>query len=187
MGLYQDVVAFIESEIRITQGRLEGQLFKLAPWQKRFLRGMLSVEGDCSLSVARANGKSCLIAAIAQCCLFGPLMHRNAQTVVCASSFEQGRIIFDEVVRQMYERMLKEPKRWRIQDSSNRASIADKTTGASVRCIGSDPKRMHGLQPRLVIGDEIAQWEPAKLERSLAALETSMGKINPHLSASFPT
>ena len=177
MSLYQELVKFIESEIRITQGRLAGELFVLAPWQKRFLRGMLSVGGDCALSVARANGKSTLIAALAQACLYGPLMEPNAKTVVCASSFEQGRVIFDEVLRQMDEKIEADPKRWRLQDSSNRASITDRTTGASVRCIGSDPKRMHGLQPRLVIGDELAQWEPAKIERSLAALETSMGKI----------
>ena len=31
-------------------------------------------------------------------------------------------------------------------------------TGARVRCIGSDPRRAHGLAPVLVLADEPAQW-----------------------------
>ena len=72
---------------------------------------------------------------------------------------------------------LADRKRWRVQDSTNRAIITCRRTGASVRCIGSDPKRMHRLAPRLLIGDELAQWESSKIDKALAALTTSMGKI----------
>ncbi len=46
-----------------------------------------------------------------------------------------------------------------------------------VRVVGSDPRRLHGAAPRLLIYDEVAQWPPEKLPRMLAALTTSRGKI----------
>lgn len=169
------VIDYIEN-LTLTQGRFAGQPFKLHPWEKRFLRGFTATDGDCALSVARGNGKSTLIAGIGCAALDGPLMEPHSQVVVAASSFDQGRIIFEHVKAFMGDK-LADTKRWRMQDNMNRAIITDRRTGASLRCIGSDPRRMHGLAPRLVVGDEVAQWEPNKLDKALAALQTSMGKI----------
>ena len=36
---------------------------------------------------------------------------------------------------------------------------------------------MHGIQPSLVICDELAQWEASLIDRALAALSTSLGKL----------
>ena len=47
-----------------------------------------------------------------------------------------------------------------------------------MRCIGSDPSGAHGLAPVLVVGDEPAQWPGTTSEKMLAALRTSMGKID---------
>ena len=176
----RELIDYIEA-LTLTQGRFEGQPFRLHQWEKRFIRGAFSIDGDAGLSVARGNGKSTLIAAICCAALDGPLVVNHAETVVAASSFDQGRIIFDHVLAFMGDK-LADRKRWRVQDSSNRAIITCRQTGASVRCIGSDPKRMHGLAPRLLIGDELAQWELTKIDKALAALQTSMGKI-PHAKA----
>lgn len=175
MAVFDDLVDYIEG-LTLSQGRLAGERFRLAPWQKRFLRGFLQADGDCALSIARANGKSTLIAGIALAALEGPLMEPNAEVVVAASSFDQGKIVFNHCLAFMGDRV-HDNKLWRLQDSTNRAIITNRRTGASLRCIGSDPKRMHGMAPRLVIGDELAQWEQGKIDRALAALETSMGKI----------
>ena len=43
-------------------------------------------------------------------------------------------------------------------------------TGARVRCIGSDPRRAHGLAPVLVLADEPAQHPETTGERMVAAL-----------------
>lgn len=53
--------------LTLTQGRFEGQPFKLHQWERRFIRGAFGTDGDAGLSVARANGKSTLDAAI--CCV----------------------------------------------------------------------------------------------------------------------
>ena len=66
---------------------------------------------------------------------------------------------------------------FRVQDSVNRASITDRHTGASVRVLGSDPKRLHGLQANLLLLDEVAQWPSNQLDAMISALETSRGKI----------
>ncbi|MDE3256737.1 MAG: hypothetical protein OYM47_02760 [Gemmatimonadota bacterium] len=41
--------------------------------------------------------------------------------------------------------------RYRIQESANGATITDRETGAMVRVLGSDPKRLHGAAPRLLL------------------------------------
>ena len=72
---------------------------------------------------------------------------------------------------------LDDKRTWRVQDSANRFVVEHRPSGASVRCIGSDPRKAHGLQPRYIFGDEIASWDPTKLDPMLAALRTSLGKI----------
>ena len=63
-------------------------------------------------------------------------------------------------------------------DTAQQARV-DKQTGARVRCIGSDPRRAHGLAPVLVLADEPAQWPETTGERMVAALRTAAGK-QPH-------
>ena len=67
--------------------------------------------------------------------------------------------------------------RYRIQDSANRASITDKKTRASITVKGSDPARLHGAAPKLLIYDEVSQWPRNLIGRMLAALTTSRGKV----------
>ena len=71
----------------------------------------------------------------------GPLVEPGAQTVIVASSFDQGKeAIFDTILWFLgpsLERYGRGPKdRFRIQDSANRAMIQDRVTRASVRVIG---------------------------------------------------
>ena len=97
-----------------------------------------------------------------------------------ASSFAQGRIIFEHV-RAFLEAAgcdLGDRSTWRVQDSANVATVEHRLTGARVRYIGSDPKRVHGLAPVLVLADEPAQWEATKRDAMRAALATAMGKID---------
>ena len=165
--------------LTVTQGAGAGGPFPVLPWQRRFLARAWAVDGDCALSIPRGNGKRTLVAAVACAAVDGPLRRPRAEVVCAASSFMQGRIIFEHVCAFLRERGhdLTDRKRWRVQDSQNVATVEDRATGARVRCIGSDPKRAHGLAPLLVLADEPAQWEPTKSEAMRAALVTAMGKI----------
>ena len=167
--------------LTVTQGQGRGEPFRLLPWEKRFVRGAFNTTGDAALSIARGGGKTTLIAGIGAAAVDddGPLVERRAETVIVASSFDQGRIDFNHI-RAFLEgkgRDLSDRKHWRVQDSTNRASIENRGTGAVVKCIGSDPKRAHGLAPVLVIADEPAQWPGTSTDAMHSALKTSMGKI----------
>ena len=135
--------------------------------------------GDIGLTVARGNGKSALVAGIA-CAVAdpdGPLHGKKHEVVVVASSFGQGKIVFEDCLSMLRERTGLRPVEWRIQDSQNAATIEHRKSGARIRCIGSDPARAHGLRPRLVIADEPARWDAAKSASMLAALRTGLGKV----------
>ena len=157
-----------------TQGQGAGEPFEVLPWERRFLGRAFDVDGDAALSVGRGNGKTTLAAAIADAVLRGPLQQPRAECVVVASSFDQARLTFDHVLAFGDYR---DRSRWRINDTANRASVEDRDTGSRVRCVGSDPRRAHGLAPALVLADEPAQWEPNKADAMYAALLTAMGKI----------
>ena len=167
------------SRLPVTQGRLTGQPFTVLPWQLRFVRGAFrpGVQ-SAALSVARGNGKTALLSGIAAATLDGPLAVPRGETVIVASSFEQARISFEHVIAFMGDK-LADKGRWKIWDTAQQARIEDRLTGARVRCVGSDPRRAHGLAPVLVLADEPAQWPVSTGERMLAALRTAAGK-QPH-------
>ena len=134
----------------------------------------------CALGRAGKRQNVALVAALA-CAVVdpaGPLHARRAEVVCAASSFAQGKIIFEDVVAYLerLDHKLPDRKLWRRLDSGNFATIEHRPSGARVRCIGSDPKRAHGLRPTLALLDEPAQWETAKRDAMIAAIRTGLGK-----------
>ena len=176
------VSSYLES-LPVSQGSLSGQLLTLWPWERRFLYGLLRSDTlSCGLTIGRGNGKTTLLSALAVATVPpGPLWVPRGETVICASSFDQGRIAFEHCLAFLrpvldVDRTKRKPDReYRIWDSLNSARIEHLPTGARIRCIGSDPRRAHGLAPTLVLADEPSQW-PTSGERMLSALKTAAGK-----------
>ena len=164
----------------VPQGRFAGQPFPVLPWQSRFVAGAFR-DGvlDAALSLGRGNGKTTLCAGLlaATVDLDGPLNSKNAESLLVASSFGQATIAFRHVLRMLEPTLERYPRLLRVRDSQNMATIQNRETGALLRCCGSDPKRLHGAAPILVLGDELAQWPGNMIDRMLAALDTSRGKI----------
>ena len=124
--------------------------------------------------------KSALVAGLAAAVVDpdGPLHGPRRECVCVASSFDQSRIVFEDVLAFLRAKHdLSDRKLWRVQDSANRATVEWRDTGARVRCIGSDPAKAHGLRPALVLADEPAQWEATKQDRMVAAIRTGLGKV----------
>ena len=171
------------SGLTIGQGRYAGQPFTVLGWQRRFLSGAFGQPGDASMSQGRGGGKSTFCSAIACATVDvdGPLVEPMAECLLVASSFDQGLVNFRHMLHFLapsFERYGVGPRgRFRIQDSANRATITDRETGAMVRVLGSDPRRLHGAAPKLLLYDEVAQWPPERVGPMLAALKTSRGKI----------
>ena len=162
--------------LTVTQGRRAGEALTVLPWQRKFIAGAFTPgRTTAALSVARGNGKTVLVAGIACAALDGPLMVPRGETIIVASSFARACIAFDHVVAFMGAK-LRDRKRYRFWQTGQLSRIEDRETGASVRALGSDPKRAHGLAPSLILADEPAQWPEHTGDRMLAALRTSMGK-----------
>ena len=164
----------------LSGGDLDGQPFEAWPWEKRFVYGAFRGPGDAALTCARGQGKSALVSGISASVVDpeGPLHGRRAEVVVVASSFAQGKVVFEDVRAFLAARYdLSKRAEWRVQDSAQLASVEHRPSGARVRCVGSDPRRAHGLRPKLALLDEPAQWEPGKSDRMLAAIRTGLGKV----------
>lgn len=159
------------------QGRNAGAVFTLFPWELDVLRALEQAAGDLAVTMARGNGKTSFFSALASAAVTGPLVQRGAETVVCASSFEQGLVLYKHTLAMLAPWLEDDPRRYRVNNSTNRANIVDKRTGAGLYVLGSDPKRLHGHAPVLVLADEPAQWPVGTRDAMLAALETSLGKI----------
>ena len=167
-------------KLTLSGGDLDGEAFTVWPWERRFIRGAFSQPGNAAISCGRGQGKSGFCAGIATAVVCpGAPLHGTRREVICvASSFGQARIIFEDVLafarglgHDLGDRSL-----WRLQNSQNQATLEFRPTGARVRCIGSDPRRAHGLRPYLVLYDEPAQVEPGSAEAMIAALRTGLGK-----------
>ena len=177
--LGRDLIAWM-GRLTLSGGDLDGQPFEVWPWERRFILGTFGQPGNAALSIGRGNGKSGFVAALAAAVVCpGAPLHGTKREVVCvASSFGQARVIYEDVLTYALSlgHDLADRSLWRRQDSQNMATLEYRPTGARVRCIGSDPKRAHGLRPFLVLADEPAQWEPNKAEAMRSALITGLGK-----------
>ena len=178
MRLPTEIEIYLES-LKIGQGRLAGSSMTVLPWQSEFIQGAFGQDDDAALSVGRGNGKTVLCAGIMSAAIDvdGPLAAPQADAVMCASSFDQGTICFRFLLHFLKASFKRYPGRFRVQDSTNRASIQDRLTGARAAVLSSDPRRMHGLAPKLLLLDEVAQWPETTLDAAIAALRTSRGKI----------
>ena len=169
------LIEYLES-LHVTQGRLAGQPFVVLAWQKRFIKQAFreGVETG-AVTVGRGSGKTSLLAAIACAHLDGPMAVDRGEVVIIASSFDQARIGFEHCLAYLGDK-LKDRRRFRVWDTAQQARIEDKVTGSRIRCLGSDPRRAHGLAPVLILADEGAQWPENIGERMVSALRTAAGK-----------
>ena len=166
-------VADYLSGLTVHQGALHGQPFRVLPWQRRFLRGALAPGNyESALTMARGGGKSTYIAALACAGVDGPLVQPESEVVVVAASLAQARIIFRHVLR-----FIGPDHGFRVWDTVNRSAILNPANGVLLELKGANPRTIHGLAPSLIIADELAQWEPNKVDAMLSALDTSLGKI----------
>ena len=167
-------------KLTLSGGDLDGQPFTVWPWERRFILGTFAQPGNSALSIGRGNGKSALVAGIATAVVApdGPLHGVKREVICVASSFQQARVIFEDVLAYVrgLGHDLGDRDLWRRQDSANQAMLEYVQTGCRIKCVGSDPRRAHGLRPFLVLADEGGQWEQGKTEAMISALRTSLGK-----------
>ena len=176
MGKIHDYV----SDLTICQGEGAGDPFNILPWQDDFITGAFAARGEAALSIARGNGKTTLVAALACAALDGPLAQPYSQVIIVAPSFNQGMICFRHAKAFIETKLIRfgaNKRDWRIRESSNIAEILYKPANVLLKVIGSNPRFAHGIAPSLALIDELAQWPPNHIDRMLSSIQTARGKI----------
>lgn len=150
-----DVVAFAEHFLRVTKGVRAGDPLIFTDWQVWLLRALLERNTNQRLRYKRAlvglprkNGKSLLGSALALYGLFAG--EAGAEVYSAAGDRQQARIVFEEAKHQIQQSpaLMSECKIYRD-------AIEVPATHAIYRVLSSDGKLAQGLNPSLVIFDEL--------------------------------
>ncbi len=174
----EKVIAFIES-LNLTADPWAGHPFTLRPWQQEIIKAWYATDENGRLivktgllSVGRKNGKSGLIAGLATCHLLGPEAVPRGEIVVGATDSDQSGIVFSELVA-----FIEDNREFRARCNIKRheKKIENLENGSVFKALSSDAKKAHGLNPTVVIMDELAQWGDGVGRRLYDALTTGQG------------
>lgn len=176
-GRADRIIRFIEA-LTVPSGSGQGKPFRMRDWQRKFIHdvyepidpktGFRQVR-RAILSMGRKNGKTALIAALVLCHLVGPEAIMNGEIYSAANDRDQAAQVYkvcSQIVRADPElqTMLK------CTDSTK--NIACYATNSFYRAISAEAGTKHGLNPSMVIYDELAQSKDTEL---YDVLDTSMG------------
>jgi phage terminase large subunit-like protein len=175
----EKVIRFIEG-LTVPSGTGAGLPFKLDKWQKDFIKDIYEpqrilrdeqrrVVRRAILSIARKNGKTALIAAIALAHLVGPVAEVHGEIYSAANDRDQASIVF-KFAKQIVEL---EPELLKLIDIvPSTKTMIGRRMGTVYRAISAEAGTKHGYLPSVVIYDELAQ---AKNRDLYDVLDTSFG------------
>ncbi|MGZ4394530.1 MAG: terminase large subunit domain-containing protein, partial [Gaiellaceae bacterium] len=153
-----------------SEDRWEGLPLKLEPWQRRFWREALDGWRSVALIVPRKNGKTMMLAAFA----LYELVYGTGrpEILLAAASDRQAGRLFDAAARfvRRHEGL---STALRVRDHEG-TIVREDGLGSIIR-LTSDPSRLYGYSPTLVICDELAFWTTPNLRRAYAALTSGGG------------
>jgi phage terminase large subunit-like protein len=166
------VIAFVQS-LTLTAGVHAGKKFRLREWQKsdirsiyRERRGRRIVRTALS-TMARKNGKTQLVAALALCHLAGPEAEARGEVYSAASDRNQAARIF----RELEAFILADADlsaRCNVQRFAKKIEVLDGDGAGSIyEALSSDARKAHSLSPSFLACDELAQWPQRELYDNL--------------------
>ncbi len=152
-------VAFFHRCLKLTTGISAGEPFRLEDWQADILRTMFGWKRpdgsrryrEAFIEVPRKNGKSTLIAGIANYVLFCD-GEASAQCYCAASDREQASLVFNAAASMVRKSSL--DKRCKIRDSTRRIIYGT----SFLRAIPANEGGLHGLDSHFIVGDELHAW-----------------------------
>ena len=157
------VIAFIQT-LKIPDGKDFGKPFILRDWQIAIIYAIyapmdpvtrLRLVQTAVLTMARKNGKTALIAALVLVHLVGPEASWNAQIYSAAFERSQAALVY-RAVASMVRQDAELHDLLSLTDSSKRVLYPD--TGSTYQALSAESRSKHGLNPTLVIMDELAQF-----------------------------
>ncbi|MBQ6739062.1 MAG: terminase large subunit [Synergistaceae bacterium] len=149
-------IEFIERFCRHSKGEFAGRPFELLPFQKAFISalfGFVDERGkrrfrEAFFYMARKNGKSALLSAIALYCLIAD-GEAGAEVYSVATKKEQARLIFDEALN-----MIKQSPELSKILKKRKTDIYCEKTFSKFQALGKNFDTLDGLNASLVIIDE---------------------------------
>lgn len=168
------VIRFIEQYLCVPEGKHVGKPLRLMAFQKDFIRAIYDNPAGTSrayLSIARKNGKSALIAALALAHIVGPEARQNSQIISGARSRDQAALVF-KLMEKMVRLSPELSKLTKIVPSGK--SIIGLPMAVEYRAISAEAGTAHGLSPVLAILDEVGQIK-GPMDAFVEAIETSQG------------
>jgi phage terminase large subunit-like protein len=168
---------FCKEHLIQSEDRWEGKPLLLEPWQRRMLGEALAFDArgwpiwrSVVMVAPRKNGKTCLLSAYA---LYRLLTGEGRpEILLAASSDRQAGRLFDAAAR-FVRRSEELSALLRVRDHEG-SMVREDAMGTIIR-LTSDPARLYGYSPTLVVCDELAWWTTPNLRRAYAALTSGGG------------
>jgi len=170
----QKFIEFIEQYCRVREGQHVGEPLVLLPFQKDFTLEVYDNPVGTSrayLSIARKNGKSALIAAIALAHLVGPEARQNSQIISGARSRDQAALVY-KLAEKMIHFNSSLSKLIKLVPSSK--MLIGLPMNVEFRAISAEAGTAHGLSPVVAILDEVGQVK-GPYDAFVEAIETAQG------------
>ena len=151
---------------------------RLLPWQKDLQGALLSGSYRVmAVSVPRGGGKTWFLSKILARTLTpgDKLYQRGKESLVFASSWKKGKLVWRFLKELLPERRAKE---YRATASATNCAVVHRPTDTAVTVMSGSGKAAlgEGALTNLLIGDEVSAWDRTKGALLRDALETSLGK-----------
>lgn len=180
-------VKFIESFCHHSKGR--NDLIKLELWQLAIIQcifGLVNDNGkrqfrEVIIIVSRKNGKSLFASAIMECMAFIDKEY-GAELYCLAPKLEQANIVFDnfyQTISQEVDLLSMCKKR--------RSDIYISQTNTTIKPLAFSEKKSDGLNPHLVVCDEIAAWSGSNGLKMYEVMKSALGARTQPLILSIST
>lgn len=178
------VIEFIETYLRVPEGKFVGKPMKLRPWQKRRIRVIYGTYTRQAIwSMAKKNGKTAIISMLVLAHVAGPEAKRNSQVRSAAQSREQAAIVFNYAAKMV--RMSEELSAMIVVRDSAKELLCH-VTGVHYKALSAEASTAHGQSPVFTIHDELGQVTGPRSEL-YSALETAMGAHDEPMSLIIST
>lgn len=182
-------IRFIETCCHHHEGALAPNLITLEPWQKAMISvifGILDQSGsrqfrEVVLEIGRKNGKTLLAAAIADYMTFLDGEY-GAKIYFCAPKLDQARLCYDA-----FFQMIQTEPELAAMAKKRRTDIYIADTNTSAMPLAFNAKKSDGLNPSLVVCDEVAAWTGDPGIKQYEVLKSALGARRHPLLLSIST
>ncbi len=171
---------FIET-LSLVSGSFVGTPFKVLDWQYDFIKGVFSlydennhrVVNEALLTIAKKNGKTEYVAAIVLAFTLVPfLQQKEGEIIIVAGTKDQASILYG-VIKKFIE--YDETLISLFIITPSKREIWHKTSNMKIKVMASDMDTSQGINPYLVVVDEIGNIEKVKAQKLLDGLLNAFG------------